>query len=278
MSEENEIETLHAVSLLPQEVRFRIYSYAVCCPTTKEELVEAVDRYMEKNYVDPLADDSFAVELQMMGDVGLWPVQDSWSHPIGNWDVSRVRDFSHLFSEHRNPRNRHFNEDISIWNVSNSTNFSSMFAGCSLFNQDVSKWNVSKATDLSYMFFFCEKFDSDVSKWDVSSAQNLSCMFYHCRVFASDVSKWDVSKANDLRGMFACCVAFYSNVSEWNIINASEYDSVYTDVNERSVFFGMFSYCSWFHEEFVSGWNITTEQREDMFSREGVFGFEDKFK
>lgn len=59
--------------------------------------------------------------------------------PIGEWNVSRVTDFSHVFSDRRNHRMRaHFHEDIG-------------------------NWDVSSGTDFSYMFYHCERFDTDLS-------------------------------------------------------------------------------------------------------------------
>ena len=54
---------------------------------------------------------------------------------------------SSLFSY--NPK---FNRDISNWDVSNVTNMSYMFYGCTNFNQDISNWNVSNVINMGSMF------------------------------------------------------------------------------------------------------------------------------
>jgi surface protein len=118
------------------------------------------------------------------------------------WDVSLVTDFSHVFDAYRNRLLAKFNADLSGWDVSNATNLSCMFNGCSSFNSDLSRWNVSNATDLSYMFWDCTAFNSDVSGWNVSNAIYFRGMFEGCRSFSSDVSRWNVSNAIYLSGMF----------------------------------------------------------------------------
>ena len=54
---------------------------------------------------------------------------------INTWDVSEITDFSSLFKNKST-----FNSDISDWDVSNGTNFSDMFSGASNFKQDISEW------------------------------------------------------------------------------------------------------------------------------------------
>ena len=44
---------------------------------------------------------------------------------------------------------------INTWDVSNVTDMSEMFAGCSSFNQPLGSWDVSNVTDMSKMFDEC---------------------------------------------------------------------------------------------------------------------------
>ena len=85
--------------------------------------------------------------------------------PIGEWDVSRVTDMSHMFYGATS-----FNADISKWDVSVSraTDMGRMFSDAKSFNGELSKWDVSGVEDTSYMFLGAEAFDSDLLKWDVS--------------------------------------------------------------------------------------------------------------
>jgi hypothetical protein len=75
--------------------------FAGKCFDTKSELREAVDSYL----ADKRSDSSVA---------------KTYGWPIGEWCVSNIQDFSHLFSVDRNPDAVNFNEDISLWDVSHA--------------------------------------------------------------------------------------------------------------------------------------------------------------
>jgi surface protein len=70
-----------------------------------------------------------------------------------------------------------FNQDISNWDVSSSTDMSIMFASNAVFNQDISNWNVSNVYTFTAMFASATSFNQDLSNWDVSSGQNFESMF-----------------------------------------------------------------------------------------------------
>jgi Mycoplasma protein of unknown function, DUF285 len=122
---------------LPCGIKLKIYRFTVHVFDSRQQLVEAVDLYVETRYgPNPIRFRSLR-----------WP-----HRPMGEWDVSRVIDFSSVFSHFRNRLTKHFNEDLSLWDVSNGTEFGQMFCGCECFNGDVSKWNVSKAECFESIF------------------------------------------------------------------------------------------------------------------------------
>jgi hypothetical protein len=76
---------------------------------TREQLREAVDLYLVNNGPGTL-------------------VARSYGWPIGAWDVSKIQDFSYLFSadgvdgsDRFNPAAESFNEDITLWDLSSAT-------------------------------------------------------------------------------------------------------------------------------------------------------------
>ena len=79
-------------------------------------------------------------ELQSAVDASLilWPRGDSQSAvdgphgPIGEWDVSGVKDMSRVFSYAKS-----FNGDISKWDVSKVKDMTDMFLGVTAFNGDL---------------------------------------------------------------------------------------------------------------------------------------------
>jgi surface protein len=160
-------------------------------------------------------------EPQDKKETAVAPVHSSRIHyPIGEWDVSRVDDFTSVLDKKRNRKARRFNEDLSRWNVANGTSFARMFFGCYFFQSDLTNWHTGRATDFSGMFHGCTSFHSDVSKWNVGNATDLSYMFYECTIFNSDLSRWNVAHATDLSGMFLGCGSFQrENVATWSLPN-----------------------------------------------------------
>jgi len=77
-----------------------------------------------------------------------------FNQPIGNWDVSNVKDMAGMFSG-----TLAFNQNISSWDVSSVTDMTNMFNGASLFNQDLSGWNVSLIPSTP------STFDSNATSW-----------------------------------------------------------------------------------------------------------------
>ena len=92
---------------------------------------------------------------------------------IGDWDVSQVTDFTHLFRYATV-----FNQDISNWDVSKVTNMLFSFNHAFAFNQDISQWDVSKVTTMQGAFAFTN-FNFDIGNWDVSQVTKMGYMFYN---------------------------------------------------------------------------------------------------
>eukprot|EP00542_Grammatophora_oceanica_P005679 CAMPEP_0194066292 /NCGR_PEP_ID=MMETSP0009_2-20130614/85937_1 /TAXON_ID=210454 /ORGANISM="Grammatophora oceanica, Strain CCMP 410" /LENGTH=279 /DNA_ID=CAMNT_0038719223 /DNA_START=88 /DNA_END=923 /DNA_ORIENTATION=- len=238
-------------SLLPKSlVENHIMPFITHVFTSKEQLIKAVDEYVEdpskfcypirywvildptlcsllpkslvENHIMPFITHVFTSKDKLIQAVDQY-VEDrsNFCYPIRYWDVSQITDFSHVFDAARNRRLKDFNEDLTEWNVSKATNMSCMFRGCHSFNGDVASWDVSSATDLSAMFLYCFSFNGDVSSWNVSNATHLGHMFYDCREFNSDISSWNVSNATELDSMFRGCSSFDGDVSSWNVASVT---------------------------------------------------------
>jgi surface protein len=97
--------------------------------------------------------------------------------PIRKWDVSNVRQFATVFAFLAT-----FNEDIALWDVSNTTSFRGMFGRAS-FNQDISKWNTSNVTNMTLMFCDARAFNQDLSLWDTSKVIQMQLVFFNASSF-----------------------------------------------------------------------------------------------
>jgi surface protein len=204
-------------------------------------------------------------------------------YPIGDWDVSRMNDFTSLFDEERNHKARHFSADLSRWNVTNGTSFAQMFRGCHVFQSDLSNWDTGRATDLSEMFNGCTSFQSDLSRWNVANAIDLNGMFAACTSFNSDLSDWNVANATDLSSMFYGCTSFNSDISRWNVANATNFIRMFrgctsfnSDVSQWDVanaiwaLNGMFRGCDSFDRHFVATWPLPDEESVERLFDDSV--------
>lgn len=118
-----------------------------------------------------------------------------YGFPIGNWDVSAIRDLSSLFSTARNPAMATFNADLSNWNTISATDISSMFEGATSFTDQwngLSNWNTGNVRSMARTFAY-SGFAGDVSRWDVSRVASFEATFQYAFGFQSDLSNWDVS-------------------------------------------------------------------------------------
>lgn len=103
------------------------------------------------------------------------------SGSLNSWNVSQITDFSSMFFGDWN-----FNQPISKWNVSHAINMSNMFLADFDFNQSISTWNVSKVTDMNSMFSHAHSFNQPLGSWNVSKVTNMANMFSNVSLSSSN--------------------------------------------------------------------------------------------
>jgi len=156
-----------------------------------------------------------------------------------------------------------FNGDISLWDVSNVTDMSGMFANSS-FNGDLSEWDVSHVRYMRGMFINACFHGTGVQNWDVSNVRDMVLMFYENHSFDGDVSKWDVRNVTDMTGMFAYS-DFHGDVSNWDVSNVRYFIQTFSNssfggniskwkVSSASSMFRMFEEI--YFEQDLSEWQI----------------------
>ncbi|WP_299212137.1 BspA family leucine-rich repeat surface protein [uncultured Aquimarina sp.] len=93
---------------------------------------------------------------------------DDLQNVIGQWNTGSINNMNALFIDSG------FNEDIGDWDVSKVTNFSGMFYECPNFDQDLGNWDVSEAvnmrsfittTSLATSSFSSENYDKTLKGW-----------------------------------------------------------------------------------------------------------------
>ena len=160
---------------------------------------------------------------------------------IINWDVSQVQSMAGTFGSI--PK---FNQDLSCWNVSNVTNFSSMFNtfipgtftnGANGRNdctngidgtKGIDGWNMAKATTLNLTFNGQADFNRPLNSWNVANVTDMTGTFGNTATFNQDLSNWNTSKVTTMSGMFNMANlhnatytqvgggAFNQNLGSWN--------------------------------------------------------------
>jgi len=166
---------------------------------------------------------------------------------IGEWDVSRVSDFSKLFKNLTD-----FNEPLNDWVVNSATNMEGMFAACQSFNQPLHKWIVSKVTDMGGMFYECQSFNQPLHKWDVSKVTDMGAMFYQCNELNHSLNDWNVENVKYMDSMFMNCFNFDQPLNKWNVSKVTNMDD-------------MFHGCESFDQP-LNGWDVgNVTDMEDIF-------------
>jgi hypothetical protein len=171
---------------------------------------------------------------------------------ISKWNTSLVTNMKDLFKYEK-----HFNDDISEWDVSNVIDFDyeEEFTKCKLSTtywpgysqvkdwviQDKHRrWNgdIRRAVNMwcnEKVYEWCDdpaiataKY-GHISKWDTSMVTNMKKLFEYKSDFNDDISKWNVSNVTSVDEMFHGAHSFTFDLTEWDFNNV-------IDLNYREVF------------------------------------------
>lgn len=186
-----------------------------------------------------------------------------------------------------------FNADISKWDVSAGTDFSSMFEGARLFNGDLSKWNTARAKDFMHMFKDAAAFNGDLSAWNTGEAHRFYGMFDGAEAFNGDISKWNVANVDKVQfagqaqpgfsTMFHGATTFNSDLSGWDVSGAKEFTYMFNKAKafnqdlgkwntaEATTVMGMFDNAEAFNGD-ISKWDVASGTSFfDMFGGDSSF-------
>lgn len=163
---------------------------------------------------------------------------------LTNWDVSQVRDLSHLFASSAltqigsldrwdvskaTTMEFMFNAtkftdigNLDQWQVGNVTNMGGMFGGSDLTNVGkLANWDVHNVTTMYSMFNGCSLKKLDLSKWDVANVTSMTNMFHNSALTdLGDLSNWQVGNVTNFSSMFDESKVSTLNISNWDFAKA----------------------------------------------------------
>ena len=132
-------------------------------------------------------------------------------------------DASYLF--HTSNPNILKTVDVTGWDLSSTTNISSLFSDNTKLESIVGleTWNTSNIVDMSYMFNNCNKLKNiDLSNFDTSNVEDMSSMFYNCEKLKSlDLTSFNTSNLYDAQSMFENCESLETIYATNNFTNDS---------------------------------------------------------
>lgn len=120
----------------------------------------------------------------------------AFNQPIGDFNTSRVRDFSFAFENATS-----FNQPLNSWDVSSAILLSNVFQNAISFNQPLNSWNVASATNMRYMFQNATAFNQPLNSWDFTkSTANLMVdrMFRWATSFNQPLDSWNFSSRSSV--------------------------------------------------------------------------------
>ena len=257
------------------------------CFDTSEALKTAVDAYYNDSSPNsaiaqtrgwPIGDWCFEDTLDSLSNVfqaGSNEIQETDKSPldftpldVGDWDVSRVKDFGNMFDGGHNISSYW---GIGRWDTSNATVIQNLFAN-TLWNDDapldLSGWNVSKVWQMSYLFHnsnlrfanisdwdtsevrlmerlaeYTPRFNEDLSRWDTSLVISMEAAFSHAMCFNQDLSKWDTSHVTTMNNLFSHTQSYNQPMDAWDVSSVQDISQI-------------FSHAVAFNQD-ISGWDVS---------------------
>jgi surface protein len=197
---------------------------------------------------------------------GMFGTNSRFNCNIGSWNVNACTNFSTMFQE-AHAFNNGGSSSIGTWDINTAADIdmSNMFKSATIFNQDISSWNVSKVTSFSSMFHSAPAFTNGLNQntnprnprigingWDINTTPaalvNMGNMFNGAVIFNKDISSWNVSKVTNMFGMFLNAFAFNQPIANWE-----RTDSTLANVTSM---YSMFENADSFNQP-IGNWNVS---------------------
>lgn len=158
-----------------------------------------------------------------------------------NLDISDVTNASYMFAGCSKSSNIY----IQNLDTSNIQYLQYMFYGCtSVGTLEVENWNLASAKSIVGMFSYSGISSINLSKWDVSKITSLERLFFKCNNLQSlDLHTWDTSSVKSLYWMFRDCNTIKTiDVSGWNTSNVTSMDRMFGECPKLTTIIGLDSF------------------------------------
>ena len=194
-------------------------------------------------------------KVKILGDENLIPENIKNGVEIfgvqGNAKVSDVKITNASYLFYNGYRLDYFNEILSV--CENITQAMNMFADCSyLTDLDLSNFDTSKVTNFSSMFYRCSSLTT-IPQFDTSSGTDFGNMFYSCSSLTT-IPQFDTSKGTNFGSMFYQCFKL-TTVPQFDTSKGTNFGSMFNssiklttvpqfDTSKGTNFSSMFERCS----------------------------------
>ena len=181
---------------------------------------------------------------------------------LSTWNVSNGTDFTSLFRSCKKLSNI---EALKNWDVSNGISFRDIFCGCNLLSDitPLKNWNVSKGKNFSAMFIWCFSLEdiTPLKNWDVSNSETFEDMFYDCHKLTNikALENWNVSKCRNFKEMFRRCdnLSNIEPLKNWKVLNNADFAGMFYKCNNLS------------NLNSLKRWNISETTKKNMVFKKG---------
>lgn len=149
-----------------------------------------------------------------------------FNQDLSSWDTSSATSFSSLF-ENCTIFNNGGSPDIDKWITNNVTSMSAMFRSATNFNQPIGSWNTASVNNMNFMFSSATSFNQDIGSWNVSSVTTFLQTFNTASSFNQNIGSWDTSSATSFRQMFQSATAFNQDIGSWNTSSVTDMTTMF---------------------------------------------------
>jgi len=136
---------------------------------------------------------------------------------INLWNTSNITSMSGMFASATA-----FNQALSF-GTSAVTNMDFMFQNATSFNQSLISFNTGQVTKMAFMFQNATSFNQSLSTFNTKNVTNMNSMFANASSFNQSLSTFNTKNVTNMAAMFDGATAFNQNIGSWNVVNVTAF-------------------------------------------------------